>query len=176
MHLVGDSLEKLFATLEKVVNKCYTKNMKKFTVKDDKIVQIGLEKGEFYDSNSTIKAYDDRDMHQIGYLNFKIKGDTAHIWSFKVDDPEFLRTGVGTIMLNCFEDCASRSRAYHVDGRFYPDGAGAEYSKAFYESHGYEIYRDGYEQYISKRLNREEIEARNKTVDYTLTPEKPLEQ
>jgi len=163
--------------IEKLKYKCYTEVMKEFIVKDDRKVQLELERGEFYDSTNSITAYDSKDLHQIGYLNFKLKGDTAYIWSFKVSDPDFLRTGVGTVMLNCFEDYASRSRASFVDGRFYPDGEGAEYSKDFYESHGYQIYRDGYEQYISKSLSREEIAERNKVVDYSLTPkEKTLEQ
>ena len=170
-------IKKYSLIIEKLYYKCYTKSMKEFTVKDDRKVQLELERGEFYDSTNSITAYDSKDLHQIGYLNFRLKDGTAYIWSFKVSDPDFLRTGVGTVMLNCFENYACRSRALFVDGRFYPDGEGAEYSKDFYESHGYQIYRDGYEQYISKSLNREEILGRNKDVDYSLTPkEKTLEQ
>lgn len=151
--------------------------MKEFTVKDNKKIQLTLEADENCEGKKVITAYDDRDLHQIGFMNFKIKGDTAYIWSFRIDDEEFLRTGVGTVMLNCFEDYACRCRAFRVDGRFYPNGAGAEFSKDFYIKHDYDIYRDGYEQYIYKRLNPTEIKIRNEKIDYSLKPnEQPFEQ
>ncbi len=151
--------------------------MREFKVKDDKRVQLDLEKGEFSDDKNCIRAYDSEDMHPVGYLNFRIKGDIAFIYSFKVDDAKFLRTGVGSVMLNCFEDYAYKKRAHYVDGRFYPDGEGAEYSKDFYEKHGYEIYRDGYEQYISKRLTQDKLQSTIDGQDYSLTPtEKSQEQ
>jgi hypothetical protein len=159
----------LFYILEKICKKCYNKIMREFKVKDDKKVKIELEQGE-YDEKSSIHAYDSRDMHQVGYLNFRLKGDTAFIYSFKVDDSEFLRTGVGAVMLNCFEDHVFKRRAFRVDGRFYPDGEGAKYSKDFYEKHGYEIYRDGYEQYISKRLTKDKLQSATDGQDYTLEP------
>ena len=141
--------------------------MKEFEIKGNRQVLVDLEVGEYSDSNNRITAYAQEDLHQVGYLNFKVKGRSADIWSFKVDDPQYLRTGVGNIMLNCFEEYCRDNRVQCIEGRFYPDGEGAVYSREFYESHGYSIYRDGYEQYLIKRL--EPVETKS-PVDYTLIP------
>ncbi len=153
--------------------------MKEFRVKGDKKIQVMLETGEYSDSKNVITAFDDRDLHQIGYLHFKVEGEKAYLYTIKVEDIEFLRTGVGSVMINCFEDYCTKRRVRYVDGRFYPNGDGGIFSREFYESHGYDIYRDGYEQYISKSLTQKQelgqISDKSK-VDYSLTPNKTLEQ
>ena len=131
--------------------------MKGFKVKDDKRIQIMLESGE----KNVITAMDDRDLHQVGYLNFKLgKDKTAYLWSIKVTDVEFLRTGVGTVMLNCFESYCARNYVRRVEGRFYPNGDGGIFAREFYEDHGYKFFRDGYEQYISKPLSYDNIDEK----------------
>lgn len=131
--------------------------MKGFSVKDDKKIQLMLEGEE----KMVITAFDDRDLHQIGYLNFRLEGKgRAYLSSIKVTDIEFLRTGVGSVMLGCFESVCKQKYVRYVDGRFYPNGDGGIFAREFYEEHGYSIYRDGYEQYISKDLEYTPVDTR----------------
>ena len=130
--------------------------MKGFNVKGDKKIQVMLEGEE----KMVITAFDDLDLHQIGYLNFKIDKGRAYLSSIKVTDIEFLRTGVGSVMIGCFETYCKQNRVNYVDGRFYPNGDGGIFAREFYEEHGYTIYRDGYEQYLSKDLTQIKADER----------------
>ena len=70
--------------------------MKGFEVKDGKKIQIMLEGEE----KMVITAMDDRDLHQIGFLNFNINDrGRVYLSSIRVTDIEFLRAGVGYVML-----------------------------------------------------------------------------
>lgn len=130
--------------------------MKGFSVKNDKKIQVMLEGEE----KMVITAFDDLDLHQVGYLNFKIDKGRAYLSSIKVTDIDFLRTGVGSVMIGCFETYCKHNRVNYIDGRFYPNGDGGIFAREFYEEHGYTIYRDGYEQYISKDLGHTPVDTR----------------
>lgn len=126
--------------------------MKRFALKDNRKILIELEKCNRY---MHISALDDIDHHEIGYLVFKIQqGGKAFLCSIKVTDKDYLQTGVGSIMLHCFESYCKSKRIEYIEGRYYPDGDGAEYARDFYDKHGYSITRDGYEQYVFKPLYR----------------------
>lgn len=131
--------------------------MKGFEVKDGKKIQIMLEGEE----KMVITAMDDRDLHQIGFLNFNINDrGRVYLSSIRVTDIEFLRAGVGYVMLNCFENYCANRYVSAVDGRFFPNGDGGIFAREFYEQNGYEIYRDGYEQYITKSLSKSNVDER----------------
>jgi hypothetical protein len=141
-------LTKIKTGIERLKQSWYIKGMKGFSVKNDKKIQVMLEGEE----KMVITAFDDLDLHQVGYLNFKIDKGRAYLSSIKVTDIDFLRTGVGSVMIGCFETYCKHNRVNYIDGRFYPNGDGGIFAREFYEEHGYTIYRDGYEQYITKDL------------------------
>lgn len=131
--------------------------MKGFIVKDGKKIQIMLEEG----SRTRFTAFDAKNLNQIGYLNFSMKnGKSAYLSAIKVEDSDFLRCGVGAVMLNCFETYCAQHRTFRIDGRFYPTGEGGAFAREFYENNGYEIYRADYEQYISKYIRPSNIDER----------------
>lgn len=131
--------------------------MKQFSVKGDRKIQVALE-GDY--EKKCISAFEETNFQQVGYLHFKTKEycKDAYLCTIKVDDPEYLRSGVGSIMMNCFENYCINNGIRSVEGRFYPNGDGGIFAREFYESHGYSIFRDGYEQYIHKTLDPEEIQ------------------
>ena len=131
--------------------------MKGFIVKDGKKIQIMLEEG----NRPRFTAFDAETLNQIGYLNFAIKGGKdAYLSAIKVEDSNFLRCGVGAVMLNCFETYCMQHRTFRIDGRFFPTGEGGAFAREFYENNGYEIYRADYEQYIMKHLPYANIDER----------------
>ena len=131
--------------------------MKGFIVKDGKKIQIMLEEG----NRSRFTAFDAENLNKIGYLNFSIKNNKeAYLAAIKIEDDSFLKCGVGSVMLNCFETYCTSHRVFSIDGRFYPNGSGGEFAREFYENNGYSIYRADYEQYIMKHLPYSNIDER----------------
>lgn len=140
----------------------YTICMKTFVTKDNRKILISFTSE---DNVKYIKALDYATHSEIGYLTFKMqKGNKAYLWSIKVSDEKYLQSGVGSIMLKCFETYCKAKRVDFIEGRYYPDDKGGKYAKGFYDNHNYSFVRDGYEQYIFKPLYKYEVDK-----DYLLT-------
>ena len=89
----------------------------------------------------------------MGEISFKIKADRAWIYSIGTAE-KFQNMGVGQTLLNCFEYCCAMKRCQTVEGKYYPSN---EFARQFYEKNSYEIYKDGYDCLIYKKLNIKEI-------------------
>lgn len=132
--------------------------MKRFVTKDkrDILISFTSEGNVKY-----IKALDSTTLREIGYLTFKMqKNSKAYLWSIKVTDEDYLQSGVGSIMLQCFEAYCKSKRVDYIEGRYYPDDKGAKYARKFYINHDYSIARDDYEQYIFKPLYRHNLDEK----------------
>ena len=125
--------------------------MKNFTLKDNREIEVTLEKNSYY---CQIDAVDALDKHNIGRLIFKYRGGKAFLCSISVTDRDYLQAGVGSIMLQCFESYCKSKRVEYIEGRFYPEGDGAEYARDFYGKHNYSITKDDYDQYLFKPIYR----------------------
>lgn len=124
--------------------------MKRFVLKDNREIVVRLNKEPSY---YQIEALDGKDYHEIGYLVFRNKRDgKAFLCSIKVTDSSYLQAGVGSIMLQCFENFCKSKRIDYIEGRYYPEGDGADFAKGFYDRHHYSIGHDGYDQYIFKPM------------------------
>ena len=125
--------------------------MKNFTLKDNRAIQVTLERNSFY---CQIDAVDACDQHNVGRLIFKHRGGKAFLCTIAVTDKDYLQAGVGSIMLQCFESYCKSKRIEYIEGRFFPEGEGAEYAKDFYNRHDYSITKDDYDQYLFKPIYR----------------------
>ena len=92
---------------------------------------------------------------QVAKMSFKLNAGTCYLNRIEIEDINFAHIGLGTKMLEFMEEVALMARCNNVDGKFYPFGDLGEYAKNFYEKNGYQIYKDGYETYISKYLSKE---------------------
>ena len=80
--------------------------MKNFTLKDNRAIQVTLERNSYY---CQIDAVDACDQHNVGRLIFKHRGGKAFLCTIAVTDKDYLQAGVGSIMLQCFESyCKSK--------------------------------------------------------------------
>ena len=89
----------------------------------------------------------------MGAISFKIHQGKAWIYSIATK-PEFQHKGVGQTLIDLFECYCANRRCYIVEGKYMPSN---ESALPFYQKNGYDIYRDGYDQFIYKRLNIKKI-------------------
>ncbi|MGN1221908.1 MAG: GNAT family N-acetyltransferase [Christensenellales bacterium] len=115
--------------------------------KNNKLVTLNLNENDFYE----IEAFDDKN-NQIGFCNFSIKNHSCWLYKICVTEQEYLGQGVGKKMLKMLEKVAKENNCYSIEGKFYPEGNGAERAKMFYEKNGYSIQREDYQQYIFKNI------------------------
>ena len=104
------------------------------------------------DNYNEIKAYDIK-KREIGHLTMFVTKEIfpRSIWLMHIFVNEDARyCGVGQKMLDALEYFARKCCVEVVEGKFYPDNA---YAKDFYEKNGYEIWKDGYETYVSKNFS-----------------------
>lgn len=85
----------------------------------------------------------------IGTLTYKLKRNTA--WLYKVEvAKEFREQGIGSTLLNIFEDECAKARVDYIEGKYFPEGESGDKVKSFYTSHGYSIYKEDYETFVGK--------------------------
>ena len=118
-----------------------------FLAKNGKLVTLVLEKKDFYQ----IKAFDNKD-NQSGFCNFKISDKSCWIYKICVTNKEYLGKGVGKKMLKMVEKIAKQHNCYNIEGKFYPEGEGAERALKFYKDNGYTIDKEDYQQVIFKSI------------------------
>ncbi len=148
--------------------------MKEFELKNGKKILVELQLAEVSNGKNKITAFDASTNKKIGHLHFNVERGSAYIYTIRVEDVDFLQKGVGTIMLKCFEKYCTDKRVGGVDGRFYPTGEGGEFSKRFYETNGYKIYKEGNEQSIDKYFDLNKVNPNDDT--YSLEGEREFEQ
>lgn len=86
-------------------------------------------------------------------LTFKKDSNNSHrIWLNKIRvEEKFSHNGAASALMYALEDFALKNRVFYIEGKFYPEN---EYAKPFYEKLGYEIYKEDYETYVGKFLNK----------------------
>ena len=89
----------------------------------------------------------------MGELTFRIKNEKAWLYSIATM-PEFQRKGVAQTLINIFECYCAKNRCDIVEGRYMPSN---EHAYDFYHKNNYLVYKDGYEQYLYKKLNIKQI-------------------
>lgn len=91
----------------------------------------------------------------IGTLTYRLKKNTA--WLYKIEvAKEYREHGVGSTLLNIFEDECSKARVDYIEGKYFPEGESGDKGKAFYTSHGYSIYKEDYETFVGKNYPQEQ--------------------
>lgn len=103
-----------------------------------------------------IKSLDDDNYGQIeckdgektvGSLSYKIC-EHKRAWLYMIQVEESYRNqGIGTALLNIFEDVCADKWIRHIEGKYYPEGGNV---RDFYEHRGYSIYKEGYTTYVGK--------------------------
>lgn len=101
-----------------------------------------------------IKAYNGINQ-EVARLTFKASKKDRYIWLYKIStDEKYQHKGYGTALIYALEYVAKKLRFDQIEGKFYPEN---EFAKPFYDKHDYAIYKDGYETFITKSLDYEEI-------------------
>lgn len=90
---------------------------------------------------------------KMGAISFKIHQGKAWIYSIATK-PEFQHKGVGQTLIELFECYCANRRCYIVEGKYMPSN---DFALPFYKKNGYDIYKDGYDHFIYKRLNIKNI-------------------
>lgn len=85
----------------------------------------------------------------IGYISYKIERGSAWLYKVVVSE-DFRGHGVGSSLLKIMEDECALCRVWDIEGKYYPEGASNEEVSSFYNKHGFEIYKEGYETFIGK--------------------------
>ena len=119
--------------------------MKKFLVKGN---EYFLD-FEVHDSYYEIIAYN-KGKKKVGYVTMTLTfgENTRNIWLMRIFVEESERfKGIGQKLLDALEYFAKSHLIDNIEGKYYPDN---EYAKVFYEKNGYEIWKDGYETYVTK--------------------------
>lgn len=92
------------------------------------------------------------DEEVMGYATFKININKNYTWLYKiVTNEKYQHMGVGQALLDIIEYISCKKLVRNIEGKFYPNN---EYAKPFYEKNNYQIYKDGYDTYVGKRLDR----------------------
>ena len=88
---------------------------------------------------------------QVGFCSFSVSRD-GECWLnlIQLENQEFKRYGIPSIMLMLMEKRASRRGAYYVEGKYIPKSDGTE---EFYAKNGYKIASDGYRSVVEKSLH-----------------------
>lgn len=117
----------------------------------------------FYNVNDDyyeIKAYNGINQ-EVARLTFKANKQHRYIWLNKIStDEKYQHKGYGTALIYALEYMAKKLRFDQIEGKFYPEN---EFAKLFYDKHDYAIYKDGYETFITKSLDYEEIKQQIET-------------
>lgn len=125
-----------------------------YIVKNNKKINIKFlynETQNYY----TLLAVDDE--KAVGKLTFKLdyRSFNRKLWLNKISViDECSHLGVGTALLTMMEVFAYRNRISDVEGKYYPEN---EFAKPFYDKHGYDIWKDGYDWYVSKMLHEDKL-------------------
>lgn len=69
-----------------------------------------------------------------------------------MEDISYLNAGVGHALRTEFEKDLKQEQVTFIEGEFYPEGAGAKFTRLFYERHGYYIIEDDNKTFIEKHL------------------------
>lgn len=94
----------------------------------------------------------------IGFINYKFKKN-GRVWLNNiVVNKEYRTKGIGTILIKLFENDCIEHYIREIEGKFYPHDEEGDVVRAFYEKHGYTIYKDGYDTEIYKcNLKKHEV-------------------
>lgn len=120
------------------------------TLKNNERITISFKENSY--NYKSFTAFNNKNQ-EIGSITFVFSGKTCWISRIEVTDINYSRIGLGSILLNLTEKFAIKNGKRNMDGTFRPFGELGWFAKSFYEKNGYQIYKDGYETYISKYLN-----------------------
>jgi GNAT superfamily N-acetyltransferase len=85
----------------------------------------------------------------IGTCNYSVDKGKAWLYIVRVAEP-FRKYGIGGNLIRLMEnDCALR-RVREIEGKYFPQGEEDSVVRKFYAKHGYSIYDEGYEHFVSK--------------------------
>ena len=96
---------------------------------------------------------------EIGSLSFFFKNqDRERVsWLNKIEvEKKYQAKGVGYGLLKVFEQFSASRQYLTIEGKYYPTN---ERAKQFYLRNGYMIYREGYNQELFKRLDKNVVQA-----------------
>ena len=117
--------------------------------------------GNFYEMIAT----DDKTGEKIGFVNFSIKhqmyGRQAWLQKIYVED-KIQNNGYGKTLLYAFEKFCIDNRAEYIEGKYYPENDTAVH---FYKHNNYVVEVDGYDQLITKSLDKQKVEDNYKTIE-----------
>ena len=109
------------------------------------------------DNYYEIKAFNGL-KQEVARITFKTNNKNRHIWLNKIStDEKYQHKGYGTALIYAFEYVAKVLKFDQIEGKYYPEN---QYAKPFYDKHEYAIYKDGYETFITKSLDYEEIKQK----------------
>lgn len=79
----------------------------------------------------------------------------SQMWLYKISTVEgYQHKGYATAVIKTLEYLTSYIRYSWIEGKFYPDN---QYAKPFYDKHGYTIYKDDYETFVTKTIDYDDI-------------------
>ena len=142
-----------------------------------------LEKEEFevkifYDELNkfyTINAYSPRG-EVACYATIKPQYSPRQMWLNKIETKQgFQHKGYATAVLKVVEYLTHNLRYNWIEGKYYPEN---EHAKPFYDKHGYTIYKDDYETFVTKTLDYDEIkqDIEPNITGYRIEPQQELER
>lgn len=91
----------------------------------------------------------------MGSATFKIYDSKKTTWLFKIETKkEYQHMGIGQALIDIVEYISCLNHMQRIEGRYFPDN---EHAKPFYKKNNYEIYKEGYDSFILKNLDRKHI-------------------
>ncbi|MBQ7884973.1 MAG: GNAT family N-acetyltransferase [Clostridia bacterium] len=114
-------------------------------------VKIIYDQAENY---YTINAYNTHG-EVVSFATLKPNYSPRQMWLYKISTLEnYQHKGYATAVLKVMEYLSIQLRFNCIEGKYFPEN---EHAKTFYDKHGYTVYKDGYESYVTKVLDYEEI-------------------
>jgi len=103
----------------------------------------------------TISCFKENNSNVLGELTFKIAGKYERcVFLYDLKNTSEVGKGVGSALIDALEYFALNNRIEKCEAKFYPTD---DRAKRFYESRGYEIYKDGYETMLYKAYYEDRI-------------------
>lgn len=130
-----------------MLNRQYVK-----TLKNNTNITFNVNKSD-NKSLFVIKALDS-DENIVASATFKLKCGYCYLNRIEIENFKYAHLGLCSQILKIIEQISIEKRCKFIEGKFCPFGELGPHAKSFYNKNGYEIYKDGYETYISKDLTK----------------------
>jgi len=96
---------------------------------------------------------------------FKIDVPTAFLNRIEIENVKYSHMGIASKLMKFIERLCMQKCCTSMEGKFYPFGELGDYARDFYTKNGYQIYKEDYETYIYKNLDKKLLMEESEVYD-----------